>query len=112
MLDLQTEAINALGCSHVWEPWFPKLDRACGSHFCSVPLDSFSLSAACSSSWDESLSWRVLFKPSGQQGLMLPVGPLFSLEPGWGLCPVRVSDPAPGPSETGDPDPGRRCPSI
>lgn len=44
--------------------------------------------------------------------LILPVGLSFSLEPGWSLCPVGVSDPAPGPPETGDPDSVRRCPSV
>lgn len=47
-----------------------------------------------------------------QNQLILPVGLSFPLEPGWSLCPVSVSDPAPGPPETGDPDPVRRCPSV
>ena len=47
-----------------------------------------------------------------QNQLTLPIGLSFPLEPGWSLCPVSVSDPAPGPPETGDPDPVRRCPSV
>lgn len=37
---------------------------------------------------------------------------LPSKETGWSRCPVTVTASAPGPLETGDPDPSRRCPSV
>lgn len=47
-----------------------------------------------------------------QNELIMFIDLSLSLEPGWSLCPVSVSDSAPGLPETGDPDEGWRCPSV